>query len=43
MMEFEVLGMNFKLVDDDIIENNIINNVDCYPYFIEPIEYKAVE
>jgi hypothetical protein len=42
-MEFEVLGVNFKLVYDNVIESNIINNVDCYPYFIEPIEYKVVE
>jgi hypothetical protein len=42
-MEFEVLAVNFKLLYDDVIESNLIDNIDSYPYFIEPIEYKAVE
>jgi hypothetical protein len=41
--EFDVLGVNFKLVYDDVIESNLIDNVDSYPYFIEPIAYKVIE
>ncbi len=42
-MEFEVLAVNYKLVYDDVIEQNLMNNVDFEPYFIEPIRYKEIE
>ncbi len=39
----DIIGVNFKLIYDDIIESNILNMVDCLPYFIEPIKYSEVE
>lgn len=42
-MKVEIVGLNYKLIYDDVIESNILEFPDCYPYFLEPIKYKELE
>ncbi|WP_196888363.1 DUF6678 family protein [Aureivirga sp. CE67] len=42
-LKFDEIYIQYKLIYNEEVEGYLFSDVDCPPYFLEPIEYKEVE